>query len=228
MARNPQPTVVVAPRRIGAFLAGVLGVGALVVAGVLIGSIGLPNLFATTVTEQPDAVVLAKIEDMAELEAASGRFETIVDVESDMKYVPDWVKGERTVLVAEGDVSATVDLGDLGEEALEVEGDSVTVHLPPPVLQQPVLDREVTRVISRDRGLLDRVNDALTSGDPTDDEALYARAEEKLTDAAVQSDLRERAEASATDTLTTLLENAGFEHVAVVFDAEPPDPGDAA
>jgi hypothetical protein len=230
VARSQASTVVLAPRRRGGLVvAAVLGLGAMVLAGVLIGSVALPNLFATTVREQPDSVVLAKIEAMAELEAASGRFETIVDVEKDANLLPDWVKGEHTVLVAEGDVVATVDLADLDDDALEVseDGRHVTVHLPPPTLQAAQLDREVTRVISRDRGFFDRVDDALTSGDPTDDEELYVRAEEKLNEAAAQSDLSDRAEASATDTLTGLLENAGFERVTVVFDAVPPEPGDS-
>jgi hypothetical protein len=203
-----------------------MGLGAFAVAGLLIGSFALPTLFGTTVREQPNAVVLAKIEKMAELQAASGRFETVVDVESDDNLLPDWVKGERTVLVAEGEVAATVNFADLDADALEIseDGREVTVHLPAPTLQDVEIDREGTRVISRDRGFLDRMNDALTSGNPTDDEALYDRAEEKLYDAATQSDLSEQAEESTTEMLTGMLEGVGFEEVTIVFD-EPADPG---
>jgi hypothetical protein len=223
-------TVVLAPARRGVTLVvGLFAVGALALAGVLVATFAWPNLFGTETKEQHDAVVLAEIREMAELQVASGRFETIVDVEKDAKYLPSWVKGERTVLVAEGDVRATVDLGALGEDAIEIseDGKHATVHVPAPQLHEAELDRDVTRVISRDRGLFERIDDAVTGGNPTDDAALYDRAEDKLAEAAGQSDLSQRAEDSATDVLTDLLEKAGFEQVTVVFEA-PAEPGDAA
>jgi hypothetical protein len=203
-----------------------LAVGAAVVAGLLVVSLALPDLFGTTTKEQPNAVVLAQLEDLAQYQAASGRFQTLVDVEQDANLVPDWVKGERTVLAAEGDVAAAVDFSGLGDGALEVSADGKTavVHLPPPALQPARIDRSTTRVIARDRGVLDRIDDALTSGNPTADEGLYQRAEEKLSDAAAQSDLRRRAEENTNELLTKLLTEAGFENVTVVFDGARADP----
>jgi len=205
----------------------VVAVGAMALAGVLIVSLALPNLFGTTVREQPNAVVLARLDDLSQYQAATGRFQTIVDVEEDADFLPDWVKGERKVLAAEGDVVAAVDFDSLDDSALDVsaDGKSVTVHLPAPTLQPAHLDREGTRVISRDRGLLDRVDDALTNGNPSSDDELYARAETKLSEAAGQSDLQARAEDNTRDLLTGLLQDAGYRDVTVVFDAPGADPG---
>jgi hypothetical protein len=214
-------------RRGGLLLVAIpLALAGVVVAGLLVVSLALPNLFGTTIREQPDAVVLAQLEDLAQYQAASGRFQTLVDIEEDTDLVPDWVKGERTVLAAEGDVAAAIDFGGLGSGALEVsdDGKSVVVHLPPPSLQPAHIDRGATRVIARDRGVLDRIDDALTSGNPTADEGLYLRAEEKLSDAAAQSDLRRRAEENTNELLTKLLTDAGFEQVTVVFDGAVADP----
>jgi hypothetical protein len=207
-----------------------LALAAVVVVGLLVASLALPNLFGTTTREQPNAVVLAQLEDLAQYQAASGRFQTLVDVEHDANLLPDWVKGERTVLAAEGDVAAAVDFSGLGDGALEVsaDGKSVVVHLPAPSLQPAHIDRSATRVIARDRGVLDRIDDALTSGNPTADEGLYVRAEEKLGDAAAQSDLRRRAEENTNELLTKLLTDAGFEHVTVVFDGASADPATAS
>jgi hypothetical protein len=207
-----------------------LAVGGAVVAVLLFVSLALPDLFGTTTREQPNAVVLAQLEDLAQYQAASGRFQTLVDVEQDANLLPDWVKGERTVLAAEGDVAAAVDFSDLGEGALEIspDGASVVVHLPPPSLQPAHLDRGATRVVARDRGVLDRIDDALTSGNPTKDEDLYVRAEDKLADAAAQSDLRRRAEENTSRLLTDLLTDAGYEQVTVVFDRVPVDPATAS
>jgi hypothetical protein len=216
-------------RRGGLLLVGAVGVIAFGLAALLIVSIALPNLFGTTVREQPNAVVLARLQDMAQFDAATGRFQTLVDQETDANVLPDWLKGEHKVLVAEGDVQASVDFSRLGDDALQVsaDGQSVTVHLPEPTLQQAQLDRDTTRVVARDRGVLDRVDDALTTGNPSDDEDLYARAEDKLSEAAAQSDLKAKAQSNTTDLMTELLTDAGFDHVTVVYDVHT-DPGHAA
>jgi hypothetical protein len=212
----------------GLVVAAVVLIG-VAVAGLLIVSLALPNLFGTTVHEQPNAVVLAQLQDMARFDAATGRFQTVVDQETDANYLPDWIKGEHKVLVAEGDVEASVDFSGLGRDAIEVsdDGKSVTVRLPAPELQQAELDRETTRVMARDRGVLDRLDDAFTTGNPSSDEDLYARAEDKLSEAAAQSDLERRAEENTTEFLTELFNEAGFENVTVLYDATA-DPGEAA
>jgi hypothetical protein len=216
-------------RRGGLLIVGAIGVLAFGLAALLIVSIALPNLFGTTVREQPNAVVLARIQDMARFDAATGRFQTLVDQETDSNLLPDWVKGEHKVLVAEGDVEAAVDFSGLGADALETseDGTSVTVHLPEPMLQEAQLDREATRVIARDRGVLDRIDDALTTGNPSNDDDLYARATDKLSEAAAQSDLQTRARQNTTDLMTKLLTDAGFDQVAVVYDVHR-DPGQGA
>jgi hypothetical protein len=204
----------------------IVAVGATTVVGLLVASLALPNLFGTSTHEQPNAVVLAQLDDLSQYQAATGRFQTIVDVDEDANYLPDWVKGERKVLAAEGDVAAAVDFGSLDDSALDVsaDGKSVTVHLPPPALQPADLDRANTRVIARERGILDRVDDALTNGNPSADDELYARAESKLTEAAGQSDLQARAEDNTRQLLTGLLQDAGYRDVTVVFDAPSADP----
>ncbi|HEX7444554.1 MAG TPA: DUF4230 domain-containing protein, partial [Acidimicrobiales bacterium] len=85
---------------------------------------------------------------------------------------------------------------------------------------------DATRVIARDRGLLNRVGDAVTGANPVDDQHLYQRAAEKLSDAAAQSDLRNRAETNTEQFLRDTLKSAGVDDVTVVFDA--PAPGQSA
>jgi hypothetical protein len=224
--RNP---VVRAVRgHVAGLILAAVAVGGLVVAGLLIASVSLPNLLGSTKTEQQNAVVLTRIQDLARFQAATGRFQTIVDVNDAADHLPDWVKGEHKVLAAEGDVAAAVDFSNLGADAVEVsaDGHQATVHLPAPTLQGAQLDRAATRVVARNRGVLDRIDDALTSGNPSGDDDLYARAEQKLADAAGQSDLTRRAEENTTRMMTGLLAGAGFDQVNVVYDA--PQPSDPA
>ena len=127
-----------AGRVFGAVMALAAIVAALVLVVALMASVSSLNPFATKRTEHPDSVVLNKIQDLSTFEAASGRFSTIVDQQTDTK-LPGWATGERVVLDAEGDVSATVDLSHLPTDAIQLssDGTSATIHVPEPVLDAP-------------------------------------------------------------------------------------------
>jgi hypothetical protein len=204
----------------------VVATGAVLVA--LLGSLSSLNPFATRQTEHENAVVLTRIDDLERFEAAQGRFQTLVDTERTSEVLPPWLSGERVVLAAEGEVDATVDLSDLSSGGIQLseDGSRATVHLPPPTLDEPRLDPDATRVINRDRGLIDRAGDALGSGHATDDGQLYERASDKLSEAAAQSDLTERARRNTETFLEETLRSAGVDEVTVVFDA--PSPAQAA
>lgn len=216
-----------AGRAFGAIMALAACGTALVVAVMLVASISSLNPFTTTTKEHPDSVVMARIQDLSRFEAASGRFTTIVDQETDTR-LPGWAAGERVVLDAEGDVSASVDLSDLPADAIELsaDGTSATVHVPEPLIDAPRLDPDATRVVAREQGVLNRLGSAVTGSNPVDDQDLYQRATEKLADAAGQSDLQARARANTERFLRETLGAAGVTDVTVVFDA--PAPGAAA
>ncbi|MCU0267329.1 MAG: DUF4230 domain-containing protein [Acidimicrobiales bacterium] len=210
------------PRRLRSVVAGLvvgLAAAAALVVAVALVAVSLFDPFATTETERANPVVLTELQDLQRFTAASGRFSTIVDVETDAKYLPDVVKGERTVFIAEGDVEAYVDFAALTEDGIVVseDGTSVTVRVPEPQLTEPRLDPDATYVAARDRGLLDRLEDAVTDGEPTDDQALHQRADEKLTEAADQSELRDQARENTETFLVSMLGAMGYEQVTVEF-----------
>ena len=66
------------------------------------------------------------------------------------------------------------------------------MHLPAPTLAPAVLDPAQTRVVGRQRGLVQRFEDAV-GDEPQDDSELYAIASQKLNAAAAKSDLTSRA-----------------------------------
>lgn len=212
-------------RILGALGAMVFVGGALAVAFVLLTGISALNPFASHTSEHPDGVTLATISNLSRYEAATGRFETIVDQQSSTK-LPDWATGERVVLDAQGEVTASVDLSNLPDDAIQMsaDGKSATVRVPEPTLEQPRLDPSTTRVVARERGMLNRVGDALSGSDPTNDQQLYQRASDKLAAAATQSDLQDRAKANTEQFLTDTLHQAGVTNVTVVFDTPPTNP----
>ena len=194
-------------------LAVVLGVIALF----LFTPLSLPNPFGSSRTVHDHGVVLAELSDMSRYVAASGTFQAVVDVEDDADYLPDFLLGERTVFIGEGEVEAYVEVGGLTDDAIEVsdDGSSVVVTLPPPALTEPRLDPDRSEVVSRDRGLANRVGDAL--GDTPDDSELYRLADDQIAEAAAASELTARAEGNTEAFITSLFEGVGYDEVTVVF-----------
>jgi hypothetical protein len=183
---------------------------------------GLGDPLEQQVVDRSTTPLLLALEDLHEYHAATGTFQVVVDREVDTRYVPSVISGERVSFLATGTADASVDFAglDAGQVQLSPDGTSATIDLPAPRLAQVRVDPAQSRVLDRDRGLLDRVGDALGDG-PSDDSALYALAEEKLAGAAAASDLLDRAEDNTREMLTSLARSLGVERVEVHFTAAP-------
>lgn len=184
---------------------------------------GWSNPFHQQTVDRSSTPLLLQLQNVAQYRAATGTFQVLVDVEHDTADVPSVISGERTTLFATGTVDATVDFSALGTDRVTTSADrrSVTIALPAPTLSPAVVDPVRSRVVGHERGLVQRIGDAL--GDTaTDDHELYALAGKKLDTAAEQSDLSTRAQDSTRTMLTGLAGSLGFTHVAVTFDAVSP------
>lgn len=176
------------------------------------------NPFAEESVDRPRPGLQLALSDLAEYRAAQGSYQVIVDLEKDTPFVPGIVKGERTTYLAVGTVDGVVDFAGLDEGAVQVDGTSVTITLPPPRLSDPAVDLEQSRVIARDRGVVDRITGAFQDS-PTSEREVALSARGKLTDAAAQSDLLRKAEDNTRSTLTGLAQSFGYTDVTVRFDA---------
>ena len=176
------------------------------------------NPFGTETVDRTGPAVLKAVEDLSRYQAATGNFEVIVDLEKDARYLPDFIRGERTLFVAAGRVDAYVDFTGVGTGAVTVspDGDEVTVVLPHAQLADPHLDTEASRVVARERGLLDRLG-GVFSDSPTGERQLHLLAEDRLEAAAREADVVARAEANTRAMLQGMLGSLGFERVTVVF-----------
>jgi len=172
--------------------------------------------------DRSSPALLKSLTDLAELHAAAGRYQVLVDVEKDTQYVPSVLKGSRVVYSATGSVDALVDLTAVGPGAIRVEGTTVHVTVPAVRLADPALDLSASKVISRNRGILDRVGSAI-GAERNPDQQLQILAEQKLGRAAVEdAELRQRAEANVRTTLGSVVHGLGFTGVVVDFAPVPP------
>lgn len=179
------------------------------------------NPFGSETVDRSSAPLLRAVRDLSRYTAASGDFQVVVDLERDVRNVPSVLAGERTLFLAQGSVDGYVDFAGLDDGAVVVAEDgSVTVTLPAAALSEPRVDPEGSRVLSRQRGVLDRVG-GVFSDDPTSERQLYAAAADRIAAAARQSELRAKAEANTRAMLAGLLGSLGHERVNVVFQESP-------
>jgi hypothetical protein len=179
---------------------------------------GIKDLFGTQTHDRSGPALLKSIKDMSRYDAASGNFQVVVDLEKDAKYLPDAVRGTRTLYVGAGTVDAYVDLGKVGDKDVTVNEDrtSATLRLPHARLGEPALDADHSYAVSKQRGLLDRLGD-LFSDNPNSEHAVQKLAVSHIGEAARGSGLTARAETNTTDMLEGLLHSLGFKEVHVSY-----------
>ncbi|MBQ0851732.1 DUF4230 domain-containing protein [Streptomyces sp. NPDC057621] len=179
---------------------------------------GLGDVFGEETHDRTGPTLLKSIQDISRYDAASGNFQVVVDLEKDTKYLPDAVRGTRTLYVGAGTVDSYVDLGKIRDKDVQVNEDrtSATLRLPHAALGKPALDPDHSYAVSKQRGLLDRLGDVF-SDNPNDERAVQRLAARHIGDAAKDSELTARAEENTTGMLKGLLGSLGFKEVRVTY-----------
>jgi hypothetical protein len=181
------------------------------------------NPFKEETVDRSGPVLIKSLENLSEYRAASANMQVVVDLEQDTDLVPSFIKGERTLFVAAGSVDAAVDFAGLGRSpgAVQVSDDrkEVAITLPPARLTEPRLDQARSRIYDRDRGALDRIEEAFSDDGGADQQELYVLAEDKLTEAAASDpSLLRTAERNTRSMLEGMMRGLGFEQVTVRFE----------
>jgi hypothetical protein len=101
--------------------------------------------------DQP--TVVRQVRALERLETISYTAEKITSGERENPILPNFLAGDRLLLVAHGEVVAGMDLAKLQQADVEVRGNSVSVHLPPAEILTTHLDNDKTRVYSRYRSV---------------------------------------------------------------------------
>ena len=180
---------------------------------------GFGDSFEPEVVDRSTPPLLLALEDISEYHAATAGLQVVIDRETDTPWVPSVISGERVSFLATGTADAYVDFERLSEGAVTLapDGSSATIVLPAPELAEVRIDPEHSRVLDRDRGLVERLGSAVADN-PVDDSGLYALAERRLAAAAAETDVLERAEANTRRMLTGLARSLGVDEVTVEFE----------
>ncbi len=209
--------VVVMSGVLGVVLALVLAAGLLRMAAKEVGEAGpaalLSHLFAalagrsTTIDGSAPAVV-DRIRKLSRLESVVYSLDKVVSGSRENSLIPDFLVGDKLLMIAHGEVIAGVDMGQLKASDVVVKGDSVRLRLPDPQVLTTRVDNGKTRVYSRSTGLL-------VSADPDLESKVREAAEEQMTQAAVADGILDKARVNARASVSGLLYGLGFHTVVV-------------
>lgn len=152
--------------------------------------------------------VVDRIQRLQRLETVVYNMDKIVTGEKDTPFLPNFLAGDRLIMIVHGQVVAGVDFAGLRAADIRVDGKVVHVHLPVSRVLMTRVDNARTRVYSRNTGLLVPV-------DPDLETRVRQEAEQQLLAEAVQDGILTTAHQNAQTTLTGLLLGLGFDKVEV-------------
>jgi hypothetical protein len=150
--------------------------------------------------------VVNRIQQLQRLETVVYTMDKIVSGAKENPIFPDFLAGDRLLLLVHGEVVAGIDFSSLKPGDVTVEGRQVRLHLPAAQVFSTRLDSAKTRVYSRQTGLL-------VPTDPNLESQVRQEAERQLLEAAMAGGILRTAQQNATSTITSLLQGLGFEKI---------------
>jgi Protein of unknown function (DUF4230) len=150
--------------------------------------------------------ILNRIQQLERLETVRFYIDKIVSGEHESRYLPEFLSGDRLLLIVHGEVIAGIDLSKVQASDIIVRNKNVIVRIPKAEVFTVRIDNQRTRVYSRETGLFSSV-------DPNLESEVRRAAELQLREAAMEEGILKIADKNAQSTLTRLLEGLGFKRV---------------
>jgi len=147
-----------------------------------------PALRGTTQIDVSQPAVVNRIQQLRRLETVVYTMDKIVSGEHTSSILPDFLTGDRLLMLVHGEVVAGIDFSNLEPGDVEISGRHVRLHLPAAAVFSTRLDSAKTRV--------------------------RQEAERQLHDAAVADGILKTAQQNAQTTLVSLLQGLGFTEVS--------------
>ena len=198
---------------LGAFLGAVLTVvlvGALVWLSTGIGLLGLMGILrgGRTQVNVGQPTVVHQIQQLQRLETVSYTVDKIISGEHSNAYLPNFMAGDRLLLMVHGEVVGGINLAGLLPDDVRIHGQKVSIHLPAAEVFSTRIDNAKTKVYSRDTGLF-------SSPDPNLESEVREEAERQLHQAALQDGILKIAADNARSTISGMLKGLGFQEVDI-------------
>jgi len=162
----------------------------------------------TTRTDMSQPTVVDRIQKLQRLETVVYTMDKIVTGEKQSAILPNFLAGDKLLLLVHGEVIAGIDFQTLKPEDVRVDEKRVRVKLPQAEVLVTRLDSGKTRVYSRQTGLL-------VPTDPNLESQVREDAETELRRSALADGILKKAQDNARSTITSLMQSMGFEEVRI-------------
>jgi hypothetical protein len=150
--------------------------------------------------------VVDRIQRLQRLETVVYTMDKVVTGAKENPIFPDFLAGDRLLMLVHGEVVAGLDFTDLKLGDVKVNGKQIHLHLPAPQVFRTRIDSAKTRVYSRQTGLL-------VPTDPNLETQVRQEAERQLQEAAMADGILRTAQQNAASTIRSLLQGLGFEKI---------------
>jgi Protein of unknown function (DUF4230) len=150
--------------------------------------------------------VVDRIQRLQRLETVVYTMDKLVTGAKENPLLPDFLTGDRLLLMVHGEAVAGIDFSNLKAEDVKVDGTHIHLHLPAAQIFSVRLDSAKTRVYSRQTGVL-------VPTDPNLETQVRQEAERQLQEAALSDGILRAAQQNAALTITGLLQGLRFEKV---------------
>jgi hypothetical protein len=150
--------------------------------------------------------VVDRIQRLQRLETVVYTMDKIVTGAKENPIFPDFLAGDRLLMLVHGEVIAGIDFTDLKPGDVRLNGKQIQLHLPAPQVFRTRIDSAKTRVYSRQTGLL-------VPTDPNLETQVRQEAERQLQEAAMADGILRTAQQNAASTIRSLLQGLGFEKI---------------
>ena len=150
--------------------------------------------------------VVDRIQRLQRLETVVYTMDKVVTGAKENPIFPDFLAGDRLLMLVHGEVVAGIDFTDLKPGDVRLNGKQIQLHLPAPQVFRTRIDSAKTRVYSRQTGLL-------VPTDPNLETQVRQEAERQLQEAAMADGILRTAQQNAASTIRSLLQGLGFEKI---------------
>jgi Protein of unknown function (DUF4230) len=150
--------------------------------------------------------VVDRIQRLQRLETVVYTMDKLVTGARDNPIFPDFLAGDRLLMLVHGEVVAGIDFTNLKPGDVRVNGKQIRLHLPAAQVFRTRIDSAKTRVYSRQTGLL-------VPTDPNLETQVRQEAERQLQEAAMADGILRTAQQNAVSTIGSLLQGLGFEKI---------------
>lgn len=175
---------------------------------------GLGNLLTPQVSEPQvnvRSLVLQQVREASELTTAAFTMQAVVPTEQDATLGGFVVGKTKLLYIAYGEVKAGVDLSQLTPQQVQISQDTIQIQLPPAQVLDQKIDVNRSQVYDYNRGMLGLGPDVA----PELQTLAQQQALQKITAAACEEGLLQKASDRAKLVVTQLFSAAGYQSVQV-------------